>query len=487
MNKKYILILLVLLGLAVIVGIYFATSNKKPEPKITPTCTGNSDNCKKDCKCLTTDDCNSDGTCTSKIPICTGYNDNCKNDCKCLTTHDCNSDGTCTPKNPICTGDYRCNNNSCKCETGKTCNDAGDKCLPSCDKKSIEFGGQGYNCKENCICSDSNSCDHISGQCYCRGDDYKCNDNSCICEKGKICSTRDSKCWIICNNDDGTKTCDKECECEKGSICSDGKCFKKWSPGVGSCDNSDYKCKNNYKCINGFCICSALNNECGDDCICSATAQNFCNDNKCKICEEQGKYHCGVDCLCKSGLCGEDGKCDKICSSEDPDANCTDNCKCDEGYTCNKDTKQCKKTCENDNCPSGTECECRLGTSCQTQKCKQEYITIYGYDGKYVELKNPIEYTTGKGNAEVQKINGCWTLNDFKDDNGNYPLKGGWLNQDCAVTSLTLPDNIKAEGFTAKFTWYDLCGDGGTSLGNIVSKQDVTDKKPCGFRFTKIS
>ena len=465
MNKKYILIILVLLGLAVIVGIYFVTSNKKPQPKITPTCTGKNDKCDKDCKCLTTDNCSPEGICTPKIPMCTG------------NSYDCN--------------------NSCKCPSGTNCNDAGNKCLPSCDQKLNDNYGDGYNCKSvdgNCICSDNNSCDDSSGLCYCRGEDHDCNDKTCICEQGKACSIHNNKCLTICNGDEYLKECDVECACGEGEICTTGKCFTKWTVNVkGRCDNGIYKCQNNYECKDGKCICSGPNDKCGIDCVCSATAtatEDFCNDdNKCKKCDEKSsEYSCGKDCLCESGLCGADGKCNESCTDKIT-YNCRKDCKCEKGFTCNKEDK-CEETCVDNNCNYENKCQCRLGTECILGQCTQEPIIIYGYEGKKFEItsEDVISYTTKKGTAQEQDIVGCWTLDDFKDANGDYPLKGAYGT--CAVTSLTLPDNIKAEGYTAYRTWEKMCSSGGHWIEeDIVSERDISNirKKPCGFKFTEIN
>ena len=92
-------------------------------------------------------------------------------------------------------------------------------------------------------------------------------------------------------------------------------------------------------------------------------------------------------------------------------------------------------------------------------------------------------YVSSSGTVQEQDTLGFWTLDDLTDINGEQVLKCGAY---CAVGSLTLPENIKAEGFTAKKTWENLCSGGGYSVGYIDSEVAITGEVPCGFHFTEI-
>lgn len=169
------------------------------------------------------------------------YGKNCKEKCKCQNGGYCNNvHGTCHCKQP----GYR-----------------GEFCEKRCGNWTF-----GYDCESicNCVTNNTESCDHVSGRCYCRSGFHQitCSD---ICEYGKYGPGCEQKCRCDPLGSNRTDYCDPQtgkCTCKPGFMGQD--CSKPCGPGkfgdgcipcecplrsmTGDCDKFNGSCE----CSTGF-------------------------------------------------------------------------------------------------------------------------------------------------------------------------------------------------------------------------------------------
>ena len=102
-----------------------------------------------------------------------------------------------------------------------------------------------------------------------------------------------------------------------------------------------------------------------------------CGDGVCS--SEESNATCCDDCGCPDGLTCSAGRCvatcgDGVCSTGETSASCCQDCGCAAGQSCQAGS--CKSTCGNGTCDSGedasnccTDCGCGAAEACQSNRC----------------------------------------------------------------------------------------------------------------------
>ncbi|KAL4219778.1 hypothetical protein ACF0H5_020191 [Mactra antiquata] len=271
----------------------------------------------------------------------------------CLNPEKCGNHSTCFHYN---------DEDICKCFTGFQ-NNSG-----MCEE--CKAGTYGDNCKQNCTCNDTNTdfCDHVSGDCVCKTgwEGLQCNKDTDECKNASTCPQHST-----CINTDGSYQCD----CDIG--------YYEIPSGLCSvCDNKHYGeyCLNECTCIltntischhiNGNCECMEgwTGDICSDDVDECDQIDNVCREKSNSVCSNTiGSYKC----TCMEGFREIGDKCEDIDECIHGSHTCKYYCVNNEGsYTC-----ECQTGYHGDgnNCTIVDECTSLVNTGeCTSTDCVME-------------------------------------------------------------------------------------------------------------------
>ena len=461
-SKNILLIIIGLVFLAIIgVVIYLiAKSKSKSTPPSNQICSVSN----KNGTCPDTYNC-TQGICTTTVPpssscsalnptgkcgalgwICSGGT--CTDPSTCSAS---NPNGSCTQYGTVCTNgtciipqstDCSSTNLKGNCPTGLSC--VGGTCT---DGSTCPNSCNGINCGDGCttctgVCPPGQC---INGKCSASTCPDRCNGINCgdgcttcpgVCPPGQCIGGTCSPCPANCkgiNCGDGCTTCNSICP--SGQTCVGGTCTKTQLPDCAT--NTSLVCNSTCTCATGK-NCNTTSGKCIPDC----TSSDDCSTGSC-VCPGPPVRYCDniKRCAIKGDYC-------------DPNQTCTDdNCKCREGFTCNKINGW----------------------------CVQDPIQIYGDGGRSVILADTAAYITGTGQAHYDPGPGCWTL----DESVLLPLKDG---ESSTVSKIILPANVKATAYIATNYWRYLCSSGWPTVNCPPGETNFSGStRPSGFKFEYVS